>query len=88
MNADTRPSFGKGVRLRREADGTAMLLVPEGALMLNPTAAAALELLDGQRSIAEIALQMAETFDVTEEQAREDVGTLLARLAERRLIVT
>ncbi|MGZ3508373.1 MAG: pyrroloquinoline quinone biosynthesis peptide chaperone PqqD [Vulcanimicrobiaceae bacterium] len=88
MNADIRPAFGKGVRLRREPDGSAMLLVPEGALMLNPTAAAALELLDGERSVAEIATQMAVAFDVTEDQAREDVGTLFARLAERRLIVT
>jgi len=39
---DAVPRFGKGVKLRRDANGSAMLLVPETALELNGSAAAAL----------------------------------------------
>ncbi|HTU83543.1 MAG TPA: pyrroloquinoline quinone biosynthesis peptide chaperone PqqD [Candidatus Acidoferrales bacterium] len=81
-----RPRLGKGVRLRRERDGTAMLLVPEGALVLNETAAAALELVDGQRSIDEIVDAIVTRFEVERAQARADVCELIDRLSERRLI--
>ncbi len=47
-------SFGKGVKLRHDRDGSFMLLVPEGALVLNSAAAAALELVDGKRGLDEI----------------------------------
>ena len=87
MNAQARLRLGKGVRLRREQDGSAMLLVPEGALVLNPSAAATLELVDGERSLADIAKLLVARFEVDEEQARQDVRELLERLAQRRLIV-
>lgn len=88
LSAADRPRLGKGVRLRRESAESAMLLVPEGALSLNASAAATLELVDGQRSIAEISARLVEFFEVDENQAREEVCRLLERLAERRFIVT
>lgn len=86
MIAAKRPVFGKGVRLRHDADGGAMLLVPEGALVLNAPAAAALSLVDGARTVGEIADELVKRFDVTDEQARADVGALFERLFERRLV--
>lgn len=86
MNDQTSPRFGKGVKLRREPDGTTMLLVPEGALVLNQVAAAALELVDGTRSFAEIVEVVVDRFDVEPERAREDVATLLERLAVRGFV--
>jgi pyrroloquinoline quinone biosynthesis protein D len=83
MNDQSRPRFGKGVKLRLEADGGAMLLVPEGALALNPSAAAALELVDGQRSVDEIVAAIVQRFDVTLEVAHADVHELLERLEVR-----
>ncbi|MFZ0030928.1 MAG: pyrroloquinoline quinone biosynthesis peptide chaperone PqqD [Candidatus Cybelea sp.] len=83
MNAQTRPRFGKGVKLRHEPDGGAMLLVPEAALVLNRPAAVALELVDGKRTLAEIVAAVAEQFDVVPERAREDIDELFDRLAER-----
>ncbi len=83
MTRDSRPKFAKGIRLHRDRDGRAMLLVPEGALVLNASAAAALELVDGRRSIGEIADAVMEHFDVREEKAQEDVYGLIRRLAER-----
>ena len=86
MNPASRPKFGKGVKLRREPDGTAMLLVPEGALMLNGAAAATLELVDGQRTLDDIIAVIVERFEVERSQARADVCELIDRLSERRLI--
>lgn len=86
MNAQTRLRFAKGVKLRREPDGRAMLLVPEGVLMLNETAAATLELVDGERSIDRIVEAIVERFEVTPVDAYDDVCALLEQLVQRRLI--
>ena len=88
MTAALRPAFGKGVRLRREPDGSAMLLVPEGALVLNAAATAALSLVDGTRTMDDIVAALVGQFDVAPEQARSDVEALFERLSERRLLVS
>jgi pyrroloquinoline quinone biosynthesis protein D len=86
MNAHDRPRFGKGVKFRRDRDGSAMLLVPEGALVLNPPAAVALELVDGKRTLAEIVAAVVEQFEVTPDLARGDLDSLFERLAERGFV--
>jgi pyrroloquinoline quinone biosynthesis protein D len=86
MNARTRPRFGKGVKLRHDRDGSAMLLVPEGALVLNRPAAVALELVDGERTLAQIVDVVVEQFDVTAERACDDLSGLFDRLAERGFV--
>ena len=86
VKLDARPTLGKGVRLRREPDGTAMLLVPEGALVLNPSAAAALDLVDGRRTVADIVTCLVESFEIGEDDARADVGSLFDRLVERQTL--
>jgi coenzyme PQQ biosynthesis protein PqqD len=78
-----RPCFGKGVKLRHDGDGRVMLLVPEGALVLNAPAAAALELVDGKRTFAEIVAAVVERFEVTPARAHDDIGGLFERLHER-----
>ncbi len=83
---DARPRFGKGVKLRRESNGSAMLLVPEAVLALNPPAATALELVDGDRTLVEIVDGVVEQFEVEPAQAREDIGGLFDRLAERGFV--
>ena len=82
MTPQSRPAFERGVRLRHDPNG-AMLLVPEGALVLNPPAAATLELVDGERSVDDIARALTEQFEVSYEDALMDVRELLARLEER-----
>jgi pyrroloquinoline quinone biosynthesis protein D len=86
VKLDARPAFGKGVRLRHEPDGSAMLLVPEGALVLNGSAAAALDLIDGQRTVADIITCLVQTFEIGEEDARADVASLFDRLVERQTL--
>ena len=60
-----------------------VLLYPEGAVLLNDTGKAILELVDGRRTVAEIAATLSERYqtDVT-----ADVTEYLSRLAERELI--
>jgi coenzyme PQQ biosynthesis protein PqqD len=60
-----------------------VLLYPEGAVLLNETGAAVLELVDGKRTVGEIARLLGERYqaDVT-----ADVAEYLSVLAERELI--
>ena len=84
---DTAPTFTRGVRLRREDDGTTMLLVPEGIVRLNASAAAALALVDGQRTLHDIAAELAQrSFDVPAETIESDVNALFERLRQRNLV--
>ncbi|MBV8723763.1 MAG: pyrroloquinoline quinone biosynthesis peptide chaperone PqqD [Candidatus Eremiobacteraeota bacterium] len=87
MNVDTRPQYAKGVKLRHEGDGSAMLLVPEGALELNQAAAAALDLVDGSRSLDDIVAAIVARFEVSRERAQLDVTDLLERLNARGFII-
>ncbi|HEX6617879.1 MAG TPA: pyrroloquinoline quinone biosynthesis peptide chaperone PqqD [Gemmatimonadales bacterium] len=60
-----------------------VLLYPEGAVLLNETGRAILELVDGKRTVAQIAEELGARYqtDVT-----ADVTEYLSRLAERELI--
>ena len=60
-----------------------VLLYPEGAVLLNDTGKAILELVDGRRTVGEIAGILGERYqaDVT-----ADVAEYLSHLAERELI--
>ncbi len=60
-----------------------VLLYPEGAVLLNDTGREILELVDGTRTVAEIAAVLGERYhtDVT-----ADVTDYLSHLAERELI--
>ena len=86
MRADARPQFGKGVKLRRDQDGSVMLLVPEGALVLNRPAAVALDLVDGERTLSQIVDAVVQQFEVDPLRARADISDLFDRLAERKFV--
>ena len=60
-----------------------VLLYPEGAVLLNATGAAILELCDGRRSIGDIAQVLEERYhcDVT-----ADIVEYLSQLEERELV--
>ena len=82
----TRPRLVTGARLRYdEVREEHVLLIPEGVVRLNPTAAEVLELCDGERSLEEIAGALSARYsgaDVT-----DDVRGLLEGLGERGLVV-
>jgi pyrroloquinoline quinone biosynthesis protein D len=77
------PRFARGVRFRRLADGSGVLLIPEGVVTLSETAAAVAELLDGARTSAEIARALAAAFDAPPEHIAADVDELIAGFADK-----
>jgi coenzyme PQQ biosynthesis protein PqqD len=84
VNEDSVPSLWRLARI--DFDGVRnrpVLLYPEGAVLLNDTGRAILELVDGHRSVRDIARILGERYqaDVT-----ADVSEYLSHLAERELI--
>jgi coenzyme PQQ biosynthesis protein PqqD len=84
LSPDSVPRLWRLARLDYDpARGRPVLLYPEGAVLLNETGRAILELVDGTRTVAGIAAELSERYqtDVT-----GDVTDYLSRLAERELI--
>jgi pyrroloquinoline quinone biosynthesis protein D len=82
----TRPRLVTGARLRYDdVREEHLLLVPEGAVRLNASAAEVLELCDGQRSVDEIVGVLAARYDTAD--IGDDVRELVDGMAERGLLV-
>ena len=82
----TRPRLATGARLRYdEVREEHVLLVPEGVVRLNPTAAEVLELCDGERSLDDIVGALAARYDGAD--LRDDVHELVDAMAQRGLVV-
>jgi pyrroloquinoline quinone biosynthesis protein D len=77
------PKFARGVRFRRLADGSGVLLVPEGVVKLSESAASVAELVDGARSSADIAEALALDFDAPADTIAADVDILLRDFARK-----
>lgn len=84
MTPNSVPTLWKFARLDFDpVRNRPVLLYPEGAVLLNDTGKAILELVDGQRTVLEIAGILRDRYqtDVT-----ADVTEYLSHLAERELI--
>ena len=82
----TRPRLATGARLRYdEVREEHLLLIPEGAVRLNPTAAEVLELCDGQRSIDDIVAALSARYDGAD--LRDDVVELVDAMTQKGLVV-
>ncbi|HWD75691.1 MAG TPA: pyrroloquinoline quinone biosynthesis peptide chaperone PqqD [Solirubrobacteraceae bacterium] len=82
----TRPRLVTGARLRYdEVRGEYVLLVPEGAVRLNATAAEVLDLCDGERSFDDIVGALAARYEGAD--LRDDVRGLVDALTEKGLLV-
>jgi pyrroloquinoline quinone biosynthesis protein D len=82
----TRPRLATGARLRYdEVREEHLLLIPEGAVRLNPTAAEVLGLCDGERSLDDIVGALAARYDGAD--VRADVLELVDAMAQRGLVV-
>lgn len=79
--------YAPGVRLRRENDRVAFLLVPEGVVELSPSAAAIAELIDGNRTLDAIIAELAERFDAPVETLRADVSDFCESLRDRGHVI-
>ena len=82
----TRPRLVTGARLRYdEVREEHLLLIPEGAVRLNPTAAEVLELCDGERSLDDIVGVLSTRYEGAD--LRADVHGLVDAMAQRGLVV-
>ena len=82
----TRPCLRTGARLRYdEVREEHLLLIPEGVVRLNPTAAEVLGLCDGERSLDDIAAELSARYDGAD--VRDDVVELVDALAQKGLVV-
>jgi pyrroloquinoline quinone biosynthesis protein D len=82
----TRPRLVTGARLRYDdVREEHVLLVPEGAVRLNPTAAEVLGLCDGERSLDDIVGVLSARYDGAD--LNDDVHELVDAMAQRGLVV-
>jgi pyrroloquinoline quinone biosynthesis protein D len=82
----TRPRLVTGARLRYdEVREEHLLLIPEGAVRLNPTAADVLGLCDGERSLDGIVAELSARYAGAD--VRDDVLELVDAMAQRGLVV-
>jgi len=82
----TRPRLATGARLHYDdVRSEHVLLIPEGVVRLNPTAAEVLELCDGQRSLDDIISALSARYDGAD--VDDDVRELIDGLAQRGLVV-
>ena len=82
----TRPRLVTGARLRYdEVREEHLLLIPEGVVRLNPTAAEVLELCDGERSLEEIVDALSARYEGAD--VRDDVVELVGAMAQKGLVV-
>ena len=81
---DSTPRLWRLARLDYDpARQRPVLLYPEGAVLLNDTGKAIIELVDGRRTVAEIAAALSARYQA---DVSADVAEYLSRLAERELI--
>ena len=82
----TRPRLVTGARLRYdEVREEHLLLIPEGAVRLNPTAAQVLELCDGERSLDDIVGALSARYEGAD--VRDDVLELVDAMTQKGLVV-
>lgn len=82
---DARPALWRLARLSFDpVRRRPVLLYPEGAMLLNDTGAAILELCDGQRTVTEIAAQLGARYGGSDLMA--DISQYLDALEARELV--
>ena len=84
LAATSRPKLWKFARVQfDDARQRSVLQYPEGAVLLNDTAAEILSLCDGARTLAEIATALEERYGA---DVFDDVQSYLSQLADRELV--
>ena len=80
------PRLLTGARLQYDdVRGEHVLLIPEGVVKLNPTAAEVLALCDGERSLDYIAGAVSARYEGAD--VRDDVRELVEAMAQKGLVV-
>ena len=89
MESSDKPRLPRGVKLRR--DGVRQrwaLLAPERIFEVDDTAAAVLQLCDGERDLGTIVAELAARFNAPADVIEKDVIAMLAGLQAKRVLET
>jgi pyrroloquinoline quinone biosynthesis protein D len=82
-----RPQISPRARIQIDkVSGKPVLLFPEGALLLNPTGHAILQLCDGNAAIADIVGALSSRYKMPSAEVSNQVNEFLVRLRQRNLI--
>jgi pyrroloquinoline quinone biosynthesis protein D len=82
----TRPRLVTGARLQYDdVREEHVLLIPEGVVRLNPTAAEVLDLCDGERSLDDIVGTLSARYEGAD--VSDDVRELVDAMAQKGLVV-
>ena len=75
--------------ISRTVEGEAVIVLPESGQVgvLNEVGTRVWELADGRHSLEEIVAVIAEEFEVTSEQARQDVDAFVQELVEKEMLI-
>ena len=89
LDAQSRPRLPKGVKLKHdEVRSRWTLLAPERIFEVDATAAAVLELCDGERDLAAIVAELAKRYSAPPAVIEKDVVAMLADLRAKRVLET
>jgi pyrroloquinoline quinone biosynthesis protein D len=85
----SRPHLPRGVRLKHDdVRARWTLLAPERIFEVDATAAAVLELCDGERDLSAIVAELARRYNAPSEVIEKDVVAMLADLKAKRVLET
>ncbi len=89
IDLKSRPRLPRGVKLRRdEVRGRWTLLAPERIFEVDATAAAILQLCDGERDLAAIVADLAVRYNAPAAVIEKDVVAMLSDLEAKRVLET
>ena len=87
VSGSSVPRLPRGVRLHFDKVRDAhVLLAPERAFNVDANAVAVLELMDGRRSIADIAADLAMRFNAESGTVQRDVARMINDLIDKRVV--
>lgn len=87
ISANDKPRLMPGCRISEAAVEPATLVVPEGALRLNPSALAVIRLCNGVRTFAGIVAALQEDFpNAAPERLERDAAALLEKLSLKGVV--
>ena len=89
LDPRSRPRLPRGVKLRRDdVRGRWTLLAPERIFEIDATAAAVLQLCDGERDLATIVAELARSYNAPASVIEKDVVAMLGGLKAKRVLET
>ncbi len=88
LSLDEKLSPAPGILSHQSGDELVVVLPEQGRfLVLNKTGSQVFQMMDGSRSLREIAAVLSEQYGIPVEQAQRDVLALASKLLERAVII-